>query len=177
MDNNRKTKRINDTSEAIDICDQETVSRTDNRKIEEQQDYSTCGSAEITEPLKGEWKANILRQLEKMIPQINNLILKEQLEMLIYSMIIVLDSIQENIEEVPIPQLKVKKAEENSVIAEWNFPDLRAGFNIESDPNSSGAYLVLGERLGDTFYSKSMRNAQEIKEAVNFIIKSILNNI
>ena len=48
-----------------------------------------------------------------------------------------------------LPPIRVFDVEDGSILIEWIFKDFRIGFNIESNINESGWYLVTNKNLGE----------------------------
>ncbi len=113
-------------------------------------------------------------QLEQIIPKIDDDKIREQVENIGIILSRLLELAQKNKGDLPIPPLYASITEENSVLIEWIFPDFRIGFNIESNPDESGMYIVAGDRLDDSVGSKKLG---DIKDDLSNVVTYVLSNI
>lgn len=139
-------------------------------------------SSDVTSDIEGQadtprlrWESNLVKQARNIIPQIKNEDVAEQVDMLLSTINIIVNVVeQEKVDLSRIPPPHAYIEEDGAVSVEWIFPDFRIGFNIEPNPNDSGWHLVAGKNLGDKTESGQLMDMPKI---VYRLFKFILSNI
>lgn len=108
-------------------------------------------------------ESNLVKQARKIIPQIENADVAEQVDNLLsFINIIVNVEQQDRVDLSHIPPIHAYVEEDGSALLEWIFPDFRIGFNLESNPDDSGWHLVSGKNLRNKTESGQLMNIPKI---------------
>jgi len=111
----------------------------------------------------------------KVIPQIQNPCVLEQLDELLSTLRSMLAGVQRIRRDFDhIPPLHASLGEGDSVLLEWVFPDFRVGFNIEPNRDDSGWHLVSNKNLDELAISGRLR---DMREVVAPLLDFILSNV
>jgi hypothetical protein len=162
------------------ISPQETSSGSESRSYPESPE--TTGTGEPTTGIHGQTLSFTLlgepdpvRPARKVIPQIQNTSVLEQVDTLLSTLRNILTAIQRVRGDLDhIPPLRASLAEGDSVLIEWVFPDFRVGFNIEPNPENSGWHLVSNKNLDELTMSGRLRDVQEVVASlVDFILANV----
>jgi len=116
-----------------------------------------------------------VRLARKVIPQIQNACVLEQVVELLSTLRSMLGIVQQRRGDLDhIPPLHASLGEGDSVLLEWIFPDFRIGFNVEPNPDDSGWHLVSDKNLDELTMSGRLR---DMREVVASLLDFVLPNV
>ena len=75
-----------------------------------------------------------------------------------------------------LPPIRVADLDDGSIIIEWIFENFRMGFNLDSDPEKSGYFLVSKETVGGIRSSGYLRGLK-IESIVQSLMTIVLSNL